>query len=69
MKTTISQKSAIYGGASKSLIPFFGPKQHNINASGSKLYMNLKQNNFCIYKIFFFKSALLSNQSASIVRK
>ena len=29
---------------------FFGPKQHNINASGSKLYMNLKKNNFYICK-------------------
>ena len=34
--------------ASKSLILFFVPKQHKINASGSKLYMNLKKNNFCI---------------------
>ena len=34
--------------ASKSLILFFGPKQHKINASGSKLYINLKKNNFCI---------------------
>ena len=25
-------------------------KQHNINASGSKLYMNLKKNNFYICK-------------------
>ena len=33
--------------ASKSLILFFVPKQHKINASGSKLYMNLKKNNFC----------------------
>ena len=36
--------------AAKSLILFFGPKQHNINASGSKLYMNLKKNNFYICK-------------------
>ena len=48
-----------YGGASKSLILFVcvwgggggGPKQHTqYNASGSKLYMNLKKNNFCICK-------------------
>ena len=34
--------------ASKSQILFFGPKQHKLNASGSKLYMNLKKNYFCI---------------------
>ena len=26
-----------YGGASKSVILFFGPKQQNINVSGSKV--------------------------------
>ena len=34
--------------ASKLLILLFGPKQHNINASGSKLYMNIKKNIFRI---------------------
>ena len=50
--------------ASKSLIPFFGPKQHKINASGNKLCMNLKKNNFCIYQteISIFTTAILSSQ-------
>ena len=51
--------------ASKSLILFFGRKQHKINASGSKLYMNLKKNNFCICqkeKKTILTTTLLSNQ-------
>ena len=35
--------------AAKSLFLFFGPKQYNINASGSKLYMNLKNNIFFLH--------------------
>ena len=45
---------------------FFDPKQHKINAYGSKLYMNLKKNNFCICqkekKRTIFTTTLLSNQ-------
>ena len=50
--------------ASKSLILFFGPKQHKINASGSKLCMNLKKNIFCICQKekTIFTTTLLSNQ-------
>ena len=50
--------------ASKSLILFFGPKQHKINASSSKLYTNLKKNNFCISQKekTIFTTTLLSNQ-------
>ena len=33
---------------------FFCPKQHTINASGSKLYMNIKKNKFCICQKFYY---------------
>ena len=43
---------------------FLVQKQHKINASGSKLYMNLKKNNFCICQKekTIFTTTLLSNQ-------
>ena len=45
--------------ASTSLILVFGPKQHKINASGSKLYMN-----FCMFQkeTPIFTTTILSNQ-------
>ena len=57
--------------ASKSLIVFFGPKQHEINASGSKLYMNLKKYNFCICQKekSIFTTTLLSNQMHPLSEK
>ena len=56
---------------SKSLILFFGPKQHKINASGSKLYMNLKKNIFLHLserKNYFYHNIIIQSD-ASIVRK
>ena len=51
------------GVASRSLVLLFGPKQHNINASGNKLYMSLKKKQSNLLEIkTIFASALSSNQ-------